>query len=455
MAIENYQKALKMNEEIGDKRYMAQTTGNIGSIYVKQKNYVMAIENYRQALKINEEIGSKAGVANDLSNLGGVYISIVQDTIQANPKWVHSVRVTTTNEITAKKYQSDGTIPSGKTALLHKGIDYLQQGLAIGKEIHAQDILKMCYEALAVAYKLNGDYKNALENFQQYTVVKDSVFSLENDKKILKLGMESEYQVKRAVDSIKSQEVQQISAVKLQHQRNYTYFGMAGIVLLLGFSFFIAKERRKSENLLLNILPAEVAGELKSKGVSKAKHFDHVTVMLSDFVSFAKVSERLSPQELVDELHACFKAFDEITGKYHIEKIKTIGDAYLAVCGLPVTNPKHAENIVSAAIEIAAFMFDRHEKMGDKTFEIRIGVHSGSVVAGIVGIKKFAYDIWGDTVNIVARMEQNSKPGRINISQSTYELVKDKFACEYRGEIEAKNKGQLKMYFVSSAVASA
>ena len=132
-----------------------------------------------------------------------------------------------------------------------------------------------------------------------------------------------------------------------------------------------------------------------------------------------------------------------------MEKIKTIGDAYLAVAGLPSADPKHAENVVRAAIDINAFMQDRLAKLGNSTFEIRIGIHSGSVVAGIVGVKKFAYDIWGDTVNTAARMEQNSEAGKINISATTYELVKDKFDCVYRGEIEAKGKGMLKMYYVS------
>jgi len=157
----------------------------------------------------------------------------------------------------------------------------------------------------------------------------------------------------------------------------------------------------------------------------------------------------MKPEALIEELDNCFKKFDEITGKYNVEKIKTIGDAYLAVAGLPTADPKHAENVVRAAIEINAFMQDRFAKLGSSTFEIRIGIHSGSVVAGIVGVKKFAYDIWGDTVNTAARMEQNSEAGRINISATTYELVKDKFACEYRGEIDAKGKGMMKMYFVS------
>ncbi|HLP52638.1 MAG TPA: adenylate/guanylate cyclase domain-containing protein [Chitinophagales bacterium] len=215
-------------------------------------------------------------------------------------------------------------------------------------------------------------------------------------------------------------------------------------------------EKQKSDTLLLNILPEEVAEELKAKGTANAKLFNDVTVLFTDFKGFTKVSELLSPQELVDELHACFSAFDEICGKYNIEKIKTVGDAYLAVAGLPVPDNNHAQNVVKAAIEISAFMQQRKAEAtfgARQAFDVRIGIHSGSVVAGIVGVKKFAYDIWGDAVNTAARMEQNSEPGKINVSEATYNLLCTNSKCkfEYRGEIEAKNKGKLKMYFVKSA----
>jgi class 3 adenylate cyclase len=207
-------------------------------------------------------------------------------------------------------------------------------------------------------------------------------------------------------------------------------------------------EKKKSDDLLRNILPEEVAAELKAKGHSEAKLFDNVTVLFTDFVNFTIAGEQMTPQALIDELHTCFKAFDEITVKYNLEKIKTIGDAYLAVCGLPVADYKHAEKVVSAAKEINAFMQQRVAERGSGSFNIRIGVHSGPVVAGIVGVKKFAYDVWGDTVNTAARLEQKGEPGKINISESTYQLVKGAFTCEYRGEIAAKNKGPMKMYFV-------
>lgn len=203
----------------------------------------------------------------------------------------------------------------------------------------------------------------------------------------------------------------------------------------------LVAEKKRSDELLLNILPGEIAEELKRDGHSNARHFDEVTVLFTDFKGFTSYAEKLSAQELVKEINYCFSNFDRICDKYKIEKIKTIGDAYMAAGGLPVANKTHAEDVVNAAIEICDFM-------RNKTFEIRIGIHTGNVVAGIVGIKKFQYDIWGDTVNTASRMESSGAVGKVNISESTYELVKDKFNCEYRGEIEAKGKGKIKMYFV-------
>jgi len=213
----------------------------------------------------------------------------------------------------------------------------------------------------------------------------------------------------------------------------------------------IEKQFSRSEELLLNILPYEVAQELKDKGVAEARAFESVTVMFTDFKSFTSITEKLSPDELVTEIDYCFRGFDDIMGKYNLEKIKTIGDSYMAVGGLPVKNETHATDVVNAAKDILNFMSAyRSEKIkeGKIYFEVRIGIHSGNVVAGIVGKKKFAYDIWGDTVNIASRMESCSEPGKINISETTHELIKDKFDCTYRGKIEAKNKGELSMYFV-------
>jgi class 3 adenylate cyclase len=218
----------------------------------------------------------------------------------------------------------------------------------------------------------------------------------------------------------------------------------------------IEKERDRSENLLLNILPAEVAAELKEKGESEARDFDNVSVLFSDFQSFTQTSEKLTAKELVTELNMCFKKFDEIVQKYEVEKIKTIGDAYMAAGGLHIPRTSEPKDVVMAALEMQQFMLDRKlekEAEGQVAFSMRVGIHTGPVVAGIVGIKKFQYDIWGDTVNTASRMESNGEVGKVNISQTTYEMLKDdpQFVFESRGKIEAKGKGEMEMYFISKA----
>lgn len=212
----------------------------------------------------------------------------------------------------------------------------------------------------------------------------------------------------------------------------------------------LAIEKKRSDDLLLNILPSEIVMELKETGKSKAKQFDHVSVIFTDFVNFTKISETLSPDELVSEIDYCFKGIDEIIERNGLEKIKTIGDAYLAVCGLPNEDVNHGIKTVQAGLEILSFIDSRKHNGGK--FEIRIGIHSGSLVAGIVGIKKFAYDIWGDTVNTASRLESSGEAGKVNISDSTHQLVKENYHCVYRGKIEAKNKGNIDMYFVDKKI---
>jgi class 3 adenylate cyclase len=215
----------------------------------------------------------------------------------------------------------------------------------------------------------------------------------------------------------------------------------------------LALEKKKSDDLLINILPVETAEELKQNGRTKPKQFESVTVLFTDFVGFTLTSSTMSPEEIVNTIDTCFSAFDGIVSKYKVEKIKTIGDSYMCVGGLPIPNSTHATDTLQVAIEIRDWVneFNKNQRKENKPeYNIRIGLHTGPVVAGVVGSKKFAYDIWGDTVNTASRMESGSEGGRINISGDTYKLVADKFQCTYRGKIPAKNKGEIDMYFAEN-----
>lgn len=301
-------------------------------------------------------------------------------------------------------------------------------------------------------YSEKGDYKTALEYFEWDRAIADSLSSLSAKESIV------------LYDNIMKAErdKEQIELLEKENEKNRLVRNGAlvgfGIVSLFAIIFFtqrnkIKKGKKLSDELLLNILPEEVAEELKAKGYADARMLEQVTVLFTDFKGFTQLTETLSPTDLVLEINEYFTAFDTIMQKHNVEKIKTIGDAYMAAGGLPAVNNTNAQDVVLAALEIQQFMKDQKVKkssLGKMFFDIRIGVHTGPVVAGIVGIKKFSYDIWGDTVNTASRMESSGEIGQVNISGTTYELVKDKFACTHRGKIQAKNKGELDMYFVTS-----
>lgn len=287
--------------------------------------------------------------------------------------------------------------------------------------------------------------------------------TLLNEAKIKAVAdMQEKYESEKKALTIKELEVSKLaSEIKETNLRRTRNGFMGGFVLVALFAlvfFFqrnkISKEKARSEELLLNILPEEVAEELKAKGEADAQLIQQVTVLFTDFKGFTAMSEILSPKALVADIHECFSAFDHIMDKYNIEKIKTIGDAYMAAGGLPTPNTTHASDVVQAALEIREFIEagkDRKKAAGLPYFEIRIGIHTGPVVAGIVGVKKFQYDIWGDTVNTASRMESSGEVSHVNISETTYNLLKDNpnFVFESRGKIQAKGKGEMEMFFVS------
>lgn len=327
--------------------------------------------------------------------------------------------------------------------------------IQLQKEIELK-ALRFEYEKKQAAAKTEEERKRlALEEDLKR---KEIQIKFDEEQKAVALKYDQEKNIAK-INQEKKDAIAKADLESSKTQKNMWAIGAGLSLLLLGFAGFsynqkrkdnkkIAEEKKKSDDLLLNILPHEVAEELKEKGKTNAKHFDQVSVLFTDFVNFTANSERIGVQEVLNELNICFTEFDRIMEKYNLEKIKTIGDAYLAVSGLPVSNDQHAKNAVNAALEILSYIQQR-KKDNPNALDIRIGIHSGPVIAGIVGVKKFAYDIWGDTVNTAARMEQNSSPGKVNISEATHQLIKEDFNFEYRGKIETKGKGAMDMYFVN------
>lgn len=336
----------------------------------------------------------------------------------------------------------------------HKVIRIGKEGIIIAKNSNLKRYVIDIADELQYAYDKLNQVDSAYYFAKMAKGLKDQVFNQGKTAQLQNLFIRRTIKAKEleyAIEKAKAEE----KLKSEQRLRNIFVIAFVFVVLFAGLFLYqrnkIKAGKIRSDELLLNILPGEVAEELKSKGSTSAKQFDNVTVMFTDFKNFTQIAEKLSPQELVSEIDTCFKAFDQIIEKYNIEKIKTIGDSYMCAGGLPVSSTTHSKDVVSAALEIQHFIrqhVELRKSEGKVPFEARIGIHTGPVVAGIVGLKKFAYDIWGDTVNTASRMESSGEIGKVNISETTYELVKDQFTCTYRGKIQVKNKGELDMYFV-------
>jgi len=425
-AMDYYQQALEINEDSGNITDGESNISNIAACAYELLDYDMAITNYTKALEINKQTGNQLFRAVHISGLGDVYKKMVI---------LHA-------DGALKKYFQGNTVKALQTAK-----DHIEEGIALYSDLGDLNNLYLAYKDLSEIQELLGDTKGSLASFKQFALLRDSVFNEANTKKLVTLEMQFDFDKKEAVAKKELQYAKWVSN---------GFIGGFSVMLLFAVIFLyqrnrIRKGKKRSDDLLLNILPEEIAEELKLKGTSDARQYEEVSILFTDFKGFTQLSEQMNPHDLVAEIDHCFRKFDEIITRYDIEKIKTIGDAYMAVSGLPIESPEHAINMAAAALEIRDFMEDyKRQRLAENKlfFEVRIGIHTGDVVAGIVGVKKFAYDIWGDSVNTAARMESSGEVGKVNISETTYQLVRSHFACSFRGEIEAKGKGNLNMYFV-------
>jgi class 3 adenylate cyclase len=423
--VKKYDKALAYFEESGiifkNENYLIGTAynkGNVGMVYAEQGKNALAEANIKEAIVILEELEDYSSITEYLIYMSDIYL---------------------------------------KKEDLLTALTYAQRSLDLSKKYGLKKQIGDANLKLSELYEEKGDQVTSFKFYKDHIIYRDSLINL---KKIQESAdTRTNYEV--AQEKVKTE----LSEQKRKTQRIvfWSLVGVSLFIIYLAYSLFkrntyikktntiIEAEKQRSDDLLLNILPEETAQELKEKGRVEPRRFEAATILFSDFKGFTHYAENLSPKVLVKTIDHYFSAFDLIMEKYNLEKIKTVGDAYMAAGGLPFETEDHAHKMILAAQEMADFV--AKAKGDDKTtakFDIRIGINTGPVVAGVVGTKKFAYDIWGDAVNIASRMESNSDPGRINISEMTYNIVKSQFDCEYRGEIAVKNRGQMKMYFVKS-----
>lgn len=428
----------------------------IGNIYYLTGKSKTALSYYLQVDSLSRKLNEPTGVAQNLNNIALCYVDLND---QKQALYYYGLAL-----ISYKKFGmrfEEANAYYNISELYYRfnqpdsAIFYGHKGLHLSRELEYLPKAANCLQLLARAYFDKRDYAKAYSFQQQYTVLNDSLLDIEKIRSISEMQTKYETEIKtQEIDLL--QRESELSKIKASRSLGINVGLTSALlgILFVTYAFYsqskkreklnsaLQKEKQKSDDLLLNILPSEVAEELKLSGQSAARQYNHVTVLFTDFVNFTGLSEQMTPTELVAEIHQNFTAFDAIIEKHGLEKIKTIGDAYLAVCGMPNESIDHAQRVAKAAIDICDFMANQNSK-----FQIRIGVHSGPVVAGIVGVKKYAYDIWGDTVNMASRMESSSEAGKINISAATYELIKDEFTCVYRGKINAKNKGEVDMWY--------
>lgn len=455
-----YKKGLEILRKANDSLRLGKALYNSGDELLRLGELSRAKNYTEEASIIFEKVAFPLGQAYCLGNLGRIFAKSGDD-VKAEKYLDKAINMLEDydnfNAISEfLTYMADIYLEKGDE---EKALEYAERSLDLAHKYDLKDRISASNLKLSELYEAIGDTAKSFKYYKDYITFRDSVTNLESIRQMADLRTDFEVSQKQA-------EVDLLN----QQRKNQRIIVIATIValfliLLLAVGLYrrnqfikrtnliIEKEKDRSEHLLLNILPEETAQELKESGRVKAKRFDAVSVLFTDFQGFTHYAENLAPEKLVKRVDFYFSKFDEIVERYGLEKIKTIGDSYMCAAGVPFPVDDHAVRIVSASLEMLSFVEGIRKDHSDEGtyFDVRIGINSGPVIAGVVGNKKFAYDIWGDTVNIASRMETCSERGMINISENTYNLVKDSFICEYRGEFEVKNKGPMKMYFVKGS----
>ncbi len=471
-ALEYLEKAMAIFEELGDKFNIAKVLGNIGVVHQNLKNYEKALEYYLKTLSHYQDLGLRPGIANVLGNIGTVYFSlgrydsaleylykalslfeelgeksqVARLTGSLGSAYFEFGDYTKALEYLLKAHgvltelgKKDalaivtGNIGELYASQLFEGYnselaeEYLLRAIRLGEELGVKHNLYSFHLSLSNVYKDNGRWIDAYTHYVKYNEIKEEVMS----EDAIRQAQLMEHRLKIE----ESERDRQVKLARFQEQ----------------------------EKILHNILPSQIADRMIEGEKTIADSHENVSVFFSDIVGFTKLSQRVSAEELVGMLNGIFTQFDQLARKHGLEKIKTIGDAYMAVCGAPIAVQNHAERTALFAIDVAEFMNDYQANAGDKVM-IRIGLHSGSVVAGIIGENKFAYDMWGDAVNTASRMESHGEAGKIHVSEEFKQaflleagpngqshMSPTSLHFQERGEMAIKGKGMMKTYFLQKA----
>ena len=461
-ALDFFFMALPLCQGLGDSDALGTISENIGEIYFGKNDFAKSVSFFEKSINA---LGNSANSSFAYNGIGKVYLKqgnfekslsyhnkalAIAEKFKSKPNMIQSLE----DIASAYNDQKDYTA----------ALSYYNKASTIAEEIKATPDLKDIYRGIAEAYAKISDYKNAFKYHTLYSDIKDTLYNAATDKKLGSLQFEFDLEKKQGeINSLtKDKELTALQLKRQKFAKNAFMIGLALVFMIAVLIFrnyliklkthkILDRQKKEIESLLLNILPSEVAKELQEKGKAVPKYYESVSVMFTDFKGFTLIADKMSPQELLEELNICFVTFDSIIEKYNLEKIKTIGDSYMCAGGIPTPSENHVENMIKAGLEIKNFALQYNKlrkEAGLEPWDLRIGIHVGPVVAGVVGKKKYAYDIWGTSVNIASRMESNGVPGQVNISSSTYELIKDKYTCKYRGKINAKNIGEIDMYFV-------
>ncbi|MEZ5173909.1 MAG: adenylate/guanylate cyclase domain-containing protein [Bacteroidia bacterium] len=473
-------RTLKLNQLLNDLNWIAYIYNKLGESYLNDGRLESAENAYTNSLFNYRKLGANAPDYSIPWTVGGIShvemqkaaISLERgDTIKAKALYSKAdslVRLRISIEDSLDLPHSASALDQAKIYLRLSEIDTrtqrpayrkfalnaLRLSISEAREYKEIDVELLAYEPLYKLYQSEQKYDSAFFALLNFKQLNDSLNKQEFVNQLIRADVTSQY---------KMREQEKSKELLLKESRQKTIlliislslaFALLILFLILRQNKRIAKQKRKSDDLLLNILPGQTAEELKQFGRTATKKYENVSIVFTDFVGFTSIAESLSPEELVHEINKCFCEFDYIVTSFGLEKIKTIGDSYMFAGGIPKENDRHAKDCVRASMEIikAIEAYNNLRKNeGKPQFHIRIGINSGPVVAGVVGVKKFQYDIWGDSVNTASRMESSGEAGKINISSATYKQICNdpEFQFVSRGKLVAKGKGEIEMYFVS------